>query len=325
MLVAMEIALGVVLGLLGVVLAGLAALLVLRRRDRSRPDLPPAPPTAPEPGFGDDDLPGFLDSPPGAGSAPGPSRAGWASLTAAPPPPPPPPSDGPRRGRDAPGVLGAMAAAAVLLAGVAVAVAATVADPRPHRGTAEHTSSASPGAPAAPSPGAAGAGALADESVPLGPDGAAARLTFRGVVLERHAVGVTATYPGLRLTSDGERSLVHLELPTFHCLTDEAPADPVAAGCSRSVPEYADLGSPDLRLTGSGDRLRLAGAFPTYLRPNGGPPEWTGRVYRIEVTVDAGRGRAAEGWRPAEGRLELGSDRTGTTADPGVNVLRSGS
>jgi hypothetical protein len=216
-----------------------------------------------------------------------------------------------------------MATAAVLLTGVAAAVAATGGDRRPDHDPSRSASPAPSEAPATASPGAAGG--LAEESVPLGPDGVAARLTFGGVVLERHAVGVTATYPSLRLTSDGERSLAHLELPTFHCLADHAPTDPVGAGCSRSVPEYADLDSPGLRLTRSGDGLRLSGDFPTYARPNGGAPEWTGRVYRIDVTVEAGTGTAPDGWRPAAGLLELGGEETPTAGDAGVNVLRRGS
>jgi hypothetical protein len=321
MLVAMEIALGVVLGVLGVALAGLVACVLVNRPRAARPTA--TPPSA-GPGFGDDDLPGFLDSPPGAGSEPAPPGMGWASLTA-PPPPPPPASRTPATGQQTRVVLAAMAAAAVLLLGVAAVVAIAGGEHRPSRGSTRHgptaDPSAAPGTLSSPT-----AGALAQESVPLGADGIATRLTFGGVVLERHPVGVTATYPSLRLTSDGKRSLAHLELPTFHCLADEAPSDPVAAGCSRSVPEYADLGSPTLRLTGSPDRLRLSGDFPTYLRPNGGPPEWTGRVYRLEVTVEAAAGGAeADGWRPAEGVLELGSGRTRTSGEPGVNVLRSGS
>jgi hypothetical protein len=293
------------------VLAGLVAYAVVRR-----PRTPAATPPPAGRGFGDDDLPAFLASPPGAGSEPAPPGTGWATLTASAPPPP----ETRARGQRSRVVLAAMAAAAVLLLGVAAVVATAGGTTRPSHDTTRHGPAAAPGTPSSPP-----AGTLAEESVPLGAHGIATRLTFGGVVLERHPVGVTATYPSLRLTSDGKRSLVHLELPTFHCLADEAPGDPVAAGCSRSVPEYADLDSPALRLARSGNLLRLSGDFPTYLRPNGGLPEWTGRVYRIAVTVEAAGRTAADGWRPADGVLTLGTDRTRTSDDAGVNVLRHGS
>src|SRR3954464_6945885 len=87
MLSAMEIALGVALGVLGVALAGLAAVLVRgRRRPHQRP-------VTSGPGIGEDDLPGFLESPPGTGPAD--ARTGWTSLTAPPPPTPGRPPRGP--------------------------------------------------------------------------------------------------------------------------------------------------------------------------------------------------------------------------------------
>jgi hypothetical protein len=309
MLMAMEIALGVLLGLLGVALAVLAAYLLARR---ARP-VRPAAPSPSGPGAADD-LPGFLESPPGTAAASSAPRTGWAALA---PPPPARPTDVRPRGRDSRLALGAMAAVGVLLIALAIALVTGRDDSRQHRhvGGPAHDR---PAASAARPSGAADAGALAGESVPLGSDGVAARLTFGGVVLERHAVGVTATYPELEITSDGERSLAHLELPTFHCLTDQAPEEPAAAGCRRSVTEYADLDSPGLDLTASGDRLMFSGDFPTYLRPTGGPPEWTGRVYRIEVSAVSAAGAV-------EGTLDLGAERAETTPDPRVNVLRRGS
>jgi hypothetical protein len=279
----MEIALGVVLGLLGVALAALAAYVVARRAG-------PRPPTPSGPEAGDD-LPGFLEFPPGTAAAPAPASAGWAVLA-----PPPVRAVPPSRGRDHRLALGAMAAVGVLLIALAVALLTGDDDSRPHRHGRDDAARDRAGTA----------------------DGVAARLTFRGVVLERHAVGITATYPGLEVSSDGERALAHLELPTFHCLTDQAPEDPVAAGCRRSVTEYADLDSPGLTLTGSGDRLRLAGDFATYLRPDGGTPEPTGRVYEVDVSAVSDGGTV-------EGTLDLGSERTTTTPDPEVNVLRRGS
>lgn len=310
----MEIALGVVLGLLGVVLAGLAAFVAARRGGR-RPPVGAPPPT---PASGPDDLPGFLEFPPGAGS-PDAAPSGWASLTA---PVPVAPAPTPPRSPASRAAAGAIVAVAVLLLALGIAVATSGGGSRPHTDR-PHGSPA--GDSQAPAPGTAGA--LASESVPVGDDGIAARLAFEGAVLERHAVGVTATYPGLRVSSDGRRAVAHLELPTFHCLAADAPADPVAAGCSRSVTEYADLGSPGLHATGSGDRLRVTGDFATYVRPNGGPPEWTGRTYRIEVTVRAvaDGGTPHDDWQPAEGVLVLGDDRAGSTGDAEVNAVRLGS
>jgi hypothetical protein len=151
------------------------------------------------------------------------------------------------------------------------------------------------------------------------------RLTFGGVVLERHPVGITATHPTVHLTSDGDQAIASVELPTFHCLTGEAPRDPGAAGCVRSVTEYAELATPALEVTGRDGEVRLSGRFPTYVRPNGGPPVWTGRVYELTVTAAPAAGPAPSGWRRATGTLQLGSDRTRSTGDPEVNLLRRGS
>jgi hypothetical protein len=188
--------------------------------------------------------------------------------------------------------------AAVLLAGAAVAVAAGLADRDPGR------RDAAPASPAA------------------APEELEARLSFGGVVLERHAVGVTATYPELRVTGDRAQ----LELPTYNCLAAEAPSDPTAAGCRRTVPQYAELTAPDLRVTETTDGWEIRGRFPTEIRPNGSGPTPTGRTYELVVTVVAGD-RARHGWLPAEGTLRLGPDETATTdtdAAAGINVLRTG-
>ena len=58
----------------------------------------------------------------------------------------------------------------------------------------------------------------------------AARLTFGGLVLEPRAVGVTATYPVVEVRADGDEAGARLELPTFNCLTAEAPRGPGRGG-----------------------------------------------------------------------------------------------
>jgi hypothetical protein len=326
------VALGVVLGIVLLTVAGLIAYLVVRRpRASGHDDDASEPPAGTRPAFREDDLPGFLECPPGA--TPATARAGWPALGgAATPGPPPATPDTPRTGRDTRAVLGAMAMTALLLVGAAAAVATISRDGEPGPRQSARTPSAAPStgdhpAPvsAAPSPGDPGAGALAEESVPPGPGGLEVRLTFEGLVLERHAVGVTAAYPTVRLTSDDERSLAHVELPTFHCLTGEAPDDPVAAGCARSVTEYAELAGPALRVTERDGEVRLSGRFPSYVRPNGGPPVWTGRVYDVLVAAAPAAGPAPAGWRPAAGSLRLGSERSDSTGDPEVNLLRRGS
>lgn len=272
--------LGVVLGVGLVVLVGLGTAVVVRRRPGPTPDDP-----------GGDDLPGFLESPPGSASPA--ATAGWAALT----PPPRPASAAARRRRDTLVPLIAMAVTALLLLGAAAVVAATSRpDGRP----------AQPPAPATAA-------------------GAAARLTFGGVVLEPRAVGVTATYPVVAVSSVGNKTMATIEFPTFNCLTGDAPADPVAAGCTRAGTEYAQLRSPDLVVRTDGDGLQITGRFPTEVRPNGSAPAATGRVYALRVTVTPAGGAAADGWRPARGTLELGPGRATTVDVPGLNVLRAGS
>jgi hypothetical protein len=157
------------------------------------------------------------------------------------------------------------------------------------------------------------------------PETVAARLTFGGLVLEPRAVGVTAAYPKVEVSTEGDRARARVEFPTFNCLSAAAPVDPVAAGCTPSVPEYAELRSPDLVITSDGDGFRVTGRFPTEVRPNGSAPVPTGRVYELRITVTPAAGTAPDGWQPADGVLELGSARTETVGAPGVNVLRSSS
>ncbi|WP_222194103.1 hypothetical protein [Modestobacter italicus] len=307
-----------------------------------------------------DDLPGFLENPPGSvpalpAAAPAPS-----SVTS---PAEPPTRTGstrsgahreagtpvPRRTR------GAALGAALLLVLAAVAVAATGDRPNgapgpalssqrtlgpdgvvgptgPAEGAAATLSA--PTDPAVPGldateptttvPAGASetrAAALALASVPLGEDGVAASISAQGLVLEQRAVGLTVTYPSLSVSTDGRRSLAHVRLPTFNCLTAEPPADPVAAGCVRSLTEYADLASPQLQLTRDGDRIELVGLFPTYTRPNGSAPVYTGRAYQLAATVTPA-GPRRDGSTPAAGVVRIGLDSAPTTSDAGVNRLQ---
>jgi hypothetical protein len=283
--------LAVLLGAGLVLLTGPVTALLLRRRRRGNR---PGPAAA---GYGEDDLPGFLESPPGSAATTPAAATGWAALTA-----PPVAVPAPRARRDALVVLTALSGAALLLLGVATAVLAT---------------SGPEGRPGHARPADASAGPAAD--------GAAARLTFGGLVLEPRAVGVTATYPVVEIATDGGSARAQVELPTFNCLTGEAPADPAAAGCTRSLTEYATLTSPELVVRRDGDGLLVTGRFPTEVRPNGGAPVPTGRAYELRITVAPVDGGPERGWRPAEGVLELGSVRVGTVDEPGVSVLRSGS
>ncbi|HLM06946.1 MAG TPA: hypothetical protein VK402_17330 [Blastococcus sp.] len=280
--------LGFLLGVAVLTLVGLAAW-ALRNRSRTRPE------AAADPDAGVvDDLPGFLESPPGARPRVGPAT-GWASLS--PSPPPAAPAGAAPSGSGTALVLGGMALAALVLLGAAAALAAA--------------GGSSADAPTTTTPSAAALDALD------------ARLAFGGIVLEQRAVGVTAAYPRLEISSDGGNAAAHLELPTFNCLAAEAPEDPVAAGCSRTAPEYADLGSPRLRIERDGDGWAVSGRFRTELHPNGGPAEPTGRAYELRVTVLPAGEQDEEGWRPAEAVLELGPGRAGSV-DGEVSVRRSG-
>lgn len=287
--------LGVVLGILVPALAALGVLAL--RRDRSRPEAPvaAAPPPA---GFGEDDLPAFLESPPGSVGTPAASSGGWAALGSPVPPPPAPGNGANRSGSTA--VLVAMAGTALLLIGAAAAVAtARTTDP-----------------PDAPSP-------ERRTTEASRPGDASARLTFGGVVLERHAVGVTVAYPRVQVTTRADRAAAEIELVTFNCLRTEAPEDPVAAGCTPSVPEHAELSTPELSVAADGGALRVSGRFATVRRPNGSPPVPTGRVYELTVSAAPADGRAGEGREPATGLLRIGDDRVGTR-DEGPNDITYG-
>jgi hypothetical protein len=302
---------GVLIGLALALLLGVLALGVRRarrsagRRAGRQPDAP-----ARTGAFPDDDLPGFAERPPG-----------WTPEEA-----PPDEVDQPRDDRgptgSGRGETTAVAGAVVLLTAAVLLAWAGGGDPV--AAAQFPTSTATPAPVVVPTPAPAtptGAAALAFESVPLGEDGVAASVTFQGVVLEQRAVGLTVTYPSVSVSTDGRRSLAHVRLPTFNCLTAEPPADPVAAGCARSLTEYADLASPQLQVSRDGDRVDLVGLFPTYTRPNGSAPGLTGRAYQLSATI-AADGPADDGAAPATGVVRIGLDSAPTTTDRGVNLLQ---
>jgi len=132
---------------------------------------------------------------------------------------------------------------------------------------------------------------------------------------------VTVTRPGLSVSSSGGRAAAHVLLPTYNCLFREPPPDPETAGCARAATEYADLSGPALELTRDGDRLEVAGRFATYTQPPAGPPEYTGRSYRVSAVLTAD-GPELDGVTPATGVLRLGTGSTPTTGGPGANVLQ---
>ncbi|RZU33014.1 hypothetical protein BKA19_2729 [Blastococcus saxobsidens] len=240
------------------------------------------PPAAPEPGAAAprvDDLADFLEHPPGTRTEP-PAPADWAMLAAPPPAPAaPPPATADGRGRTYL-QLAALSLTALTLVGVAAAVAAAT------------------GTGGAASPAPAGPGADPDTPALEG------ELRAAGIVLEQRAVGVTATYPEIRLRDDGGSTHLELRLPTWNCFTASAPADPAAAGCVRSVVEHAELSTPELVVEREGERLRLHGRAATELRPFGTPPEPSGHAYEFEVTVtprnDAGG--------PVTGEVRIGTN-----------------
>ncbi len=328
--------LGVVLGL---VLAGGTALAVGVAWRTARPSPAPAAPSPEEPkGWIEDDLPGFLERPPGL---PG-GEERPAPVSALDPPLAPPDAEPSRRRRvpahagttatpPAPGrVLLVLASVSVLLIGVAAALGLTGADgPATPAATGRSPERNAPPTWEAPDltavpeqPGAddPGAGRLATASVPIGEDGALVRLTFEGLVLERRAVGTTVAYPGVSMTAaevPGGPALAHVVLRLWNCLADTAPEDPQEAGCRRLPTEYADLPTPALTVEDDGGGLRISGRFPTYVRPSGSAPEWTGRVYPLAVHV-----------RPdgdgATGTLHLGLERAPAIGDPLLSELRRG-
>jgi hypothetical protein len=315
--------------LLGLVLGATAATLVARRPagrgDTSAGDddgdddgTPPAD-AGTRTALDVDDLPGFLEHPPGS---PGPAPT--------PPPPAAPASPAPaaaagatavravRRsgaGRHSPdasstrSTLLAMVVAAVVLVLVAVLISLVGGD-----GPAADGPPASSSAPATP------AGAATPVEAP-GQPVLTARASFGTVLLERRRVGVTVTRPGLSVSSDGDRAGARVLLPTYNCLLREPPPDPEAAGCVPAATEYAELSGTDLRLIRDGDRVDLAGLLATYTQPPTGPPAYTGRSYRLGVTL-AADGPERAGGTTARGLLRLGGHSTTTTGDPGANVLQ---
>ncbi len=276
-----------------------------------------------------DDLPAFLEAPPGTPPPPAPAR-------------PEPPADGgdPDGGGAGRTVACLAAAALALVAALAVVALApgraqvpAAAPPGVPSTSAPPTGAPTTGAPTTrppdllpvpndPLPGEQGAGLLAARSVPLGDDGASARLSLGGLVLERRAVGVTVAYPAVSVTvGDGGAALAHVRLPVWNCLGTGAPADPAAAGCRTAGTEYAELPAPALTVSREGDALRLAGRFPTYTRPAGTPPAYTGRVYDLSVAV-APDGPLRDGEAPAAGTLFLGTERAAAVGGPVLNRIR---
>ncbi len=294
--------LGLVVGVLLPVLGGLGVLALRRRSSRAETPPRPAPSAA---GFGVDDLADFLESPPG--SAPTSARAagGWALLSS--PPQTLPAPARPRRPErsETARTLVAMAVTALLLIGAAAAVATGRTGDRTD--AAPQQSRREPGRSPEPPP----------------PREVTARLAFDGIVLERHAVGVTVTYPRVRVTAEDPAATAEVELPTFNCLRAQAPEDPEAAGCTRSVTEYAELSSPGLTVRTDRPGLRISGSFATTRRPNGSPPVPTGRVYELVVTASPRDGSAGEGREPATGLLELGGERV-SISDEGPNQISYG-
>lgn len=279
-----------------------------------------------------DDLPAFRAHPPGSPGAPARRAAVGAPVPLAPP--------GPRGGTDAQPVptddgvrvirfLLALAALALALIAAAAAVALRSARaepsgpgaPPPAAGPSRTVAVPDlPAVPDSPAPGQPGAGELAYVSLPPGPGYTRARMSFGGVVLEQQAVGSTVTRPAAGLTTSGRQALLHLRLPTWNCLAPEVPDDPAAAGCVPSVTEYGDLPSPALSMSSDGNSLLVQGRVPTYTRPNGSPPVYTGRAYEVTLTVSPAR-RLAPGRYVAVGSLTLGSGTTRTDGDPALNVI----
>ncbi|MGY1844215.1 hypothetical protein [Modestobacter sp. SYSU DS0875] len=277
-----------------------------------------APTTGPPDGVVDD-LPGFLDRPPGSPAPPTAPRSGSSASTAT---AVPAGTAGRPGGR---GTQAATAGAVVLLLGAAVLAGtgptdttapATAARSIPLGPPPESGPTRSPEPPSADP----AAGSLAFRSVLPGGDGLVLRAAFTGLLLEERAVGLTVTTPSLSVSTDGERALAHVRLPVWNCLTAEPPADPAAAGCARGRTEYADLADPGLQVRRDGDRVELTGLFPTYTRPNGSAPTYTGRAYRLTATLTADGG-VGDGRAAATGVLQLGLDSAPVSPAPGVSQL----
>ncbi|WP_166531934.1 hypothetical protein [Blastococcus xanthinilyticus] len=295
---------GAVLGVLAVVAVALcvAAARVLARGGaaRRRPGATPRP--VPATAGPVDDLADFLEHPPGTRPA-GPGPAGWAALA----PPPPAPAAPPARRDD-----GRRRALVPLAAGglVALAVVGTAAAVVAGSGTGDRP----PAAATRPREGAPAGGGGAERPV-------VAELSAAGLVLEPRAVGITAAYPELRLGFGDGGAQLDLRLPTYNCLTTAPPPDPVAAGCAAAQVEHASLSTPRLRVERNGEELTLRGEVATSTRPGGSPPEPTGRVYDLELTLAPGGGPGTGS--SFVGELTLGSgtapvapaESTGRTPD----------
>ncbi|MGY1835174.1 hypothetical protein ACI79P_08700 [Blastococcus sp. SYSU DS0510] len=238
-----------------------------------------------------DDLADFLEHPPGTREEP-PRAAGWVGLAPEPPAP----------------LSGATARRWWVAAGAAV------------------TALALAGAVVVATGGDGGRSTLPVATRPAGqePDAGTleADLAFAGLVLEQRAVGITAAYPEAQLTTGGDGTRLTIRLPTYNCLAAVAPPDPEAAGCVAAAVEQGTVQTPDLRLERSGGRLLLSGELATWTDPTGSPPEPTGRVYPLQLTLSPGDQVAAGGWRDVLGRLELGTESA--PADEGSRVRAAG-
>jgi hypothetical protein len=306
-----------------------------------------------------DDLPGFLAAPPGTplraassstgSSAPAPPGATARGTTApggtapgrtsrrttapgAGGEPARRPAAGAHRRRTARLLAGAAVAVLVLAAVVAAVVQGTHGTVAGQPSSAASTSSSRatpasasplPAQPAQPSPGDPGAGELAGTDLPLGPGDVSARLAAAGLPLAQAPAGVTAGFPRISLTTSGDRAVAHLELPTANCLTPSAPDRPEDGGCQPTATEFADLATPSLQVTRGGGRLTVSGRFPTYLRPAGAPPGWTGRSLDVTVTIDlpAPSGAAST---PGSGSVGVDAATAPTLPDPGLTTVSYG-
>ena len=283
------VVLGAVLGILlaGAVVAWMAAVRG-RAVHRARHTAEVPPPV--------DDLADFLEHPPG--TRPEPAASGWFALAPQPPAPGEPVRDEPRDGRRR------LAPVALCVAGLVVvgAIASLATGRAP-------VDEPAPQARETPQPAAPDA---RDDDV-------AAVLTFEGLVLEPRAVGITAAYPEVTLTGEGDAARLDVRLPTYNCLTRDAPADPLAAGCAAAAVEHGSLGPDEVRLERDGDRWLVEGRLATSLPSGGSGPVPTGRAYDLELTVSPGDGSPEAGWRSAVGRLRLGTG-TSTTIEVGSRL-----
>ncbi len=311
------IALGAVLGALLLLTVGAAT---VRLRSRTPP---PAPAVLSQPvDEPRDDLADFLAHPPGTPHADGDEAddeahddgVAWAPLGTAAARPAPPAALAAAPGSHPGTVLAGLAVVALLLVGVAAALATSARMPEPAADSAPDTA---PSDRPAPSSGGSSPGPAIGRGV------IEARLVFDGVVLEEHAVGITAAYPEVELTLDGERGVARLRLPTANCLAASAPPTAGDPTCRAARTEFAELSAPDLRVERHGDELVVSGRFTTYLRPTGSSEVPTGRSYELTVTV-APVGTDRDGWLLAEGRIQWDDQRASTRTGGPPNVLRSG-